>query len=150
MKDVALKIGLVFILLVVTTSINVSITLVLLLMVLGRILLERELKAFLKARKSCKEKEKQYEEANRMVEEDKVLKIALTEEYSKIENELKPFNDLLTWIEKTEELQKLGYLIATLEEITKMPEDEIAYDENYKPREEDFVILGMKLPYEKY
>ena len=81
------------------------------------------------------------------------MKLALTEEYNKIEKALEPLNELLAWILKAEELQGRGYLKEqSVSEAIKENRimDKIGYDEEYKPRVDNISVLAMKLPPESH
>ncbi len=69
-----------------------------------------ELKKLLESKKAIKKIKKKYKKAKETEGKDKEMKLALTEEYNKIEKALEPLNELLAWILKAEELQGRGYL----------------------------------------
>ncbi len=65
----------------------------------------------IKAKRITKEIQKEYESAKKIEEKDKELKLALTEEYNKIIMELESLKEMLSWFNKTEEMEKLGYVV---------------------------------------
>lgn len=112
-----------------------------------------DLKNSRKVKKAIKKGKKKYKKAKENEEKDKELKLALTEEYNKIEKALEPLNELLAFILKAEELQSRGYIkeqsvSEAIRENRVM--EPIGYDEEYKPRVDNISVLAMKLPPESH
>lgn len=67
------------------------------------------IKEAIQAKKVLKNKKEQFENAKEKEEKDKELKITLANEYARIKQEMLSLKYKLSWLQKQEALQSLGY-----------------------------------------
>lgn len=94
-----------------------------------------------KLKKLIKENKEEYEKAKESEEKDKELKLALTEEYIRIDKELVPLNDMIAWYNKTEEMQKTGKIVDI--KLSKTSQAELTEEEQKENEKEIFTNVDL-------